>query len=146
MTATARLQWHPPMIFKFDDHQMSPQAGKLKMRVGNNPYPKGATWQEIIDRYKHDKELNLQAVHDWRDRQYDTFADGSINKNKLRKRVCATVEYEGYVIDGLVALGHIQENETDDLKIIGSALSDVIADVLSPDAVAERLRQVRTKW
>jgi hypothetical protein len=136
MNATART-WHPPLIYDYDDYEISPPAGQLKMPTGlktvlrrRNP-EKATTWREAIDHYKREKKLNAEAQGRWR------------NKDPTRGR--CTVEYEGYVLDGLVKLGRILDNETGDAKIIGEALSEIIAELLTPEAVTELLRQARAK-
>jgi hypothetical protein len=131
-TATARIPWHPPMIFEFVDHGISPRAAQLTL---SSRHPK----REHTDK-EREAQMNREAVDRWRERQYDVYPDGRPNKNKQNKRVCCIVEYESYVLDGLVALGQIQENETGDAKIVGAALSEIIAEVLTPEAVAEALR------
>jgi hypothetical protein len=109
------------------DRVICPPAAQLKLSTSK-------TKRQHTDK-EREAQLNREAVERWRERQHD-----KQYRNKSNPRVCCTVEYDSFVLDGLVALGQIQENEIGESKIVGAALSEIIAEVLTPEAVAEAMR------
>jgi hypothetical protein len=110
--AAANIPWHPPRvdILEVIDVVLIPPAAQLRLICCK---PK----RKYID-HEHEAELNRERVASWRERQADP----------KHTRACCTVAYEGHVLDGLVKLGQIQDNETGDPRIVGKALSDMLAE------------------
>jgi hypothetical protein len=113
--AQVRLPWHPPMIFETIDHVIVPRAAQL---VISSRHPK----REHTD-HERDAQLNREAVNAWRERQYD-----KQHKNKINPRACYTVEGDGDLLNMLVGMGQILDSETGDPKIVGEAISDMLAE------------------
>jgi hypothetical protein len=126
MTATARI-WHPPMIFEFVDHVRSPPAAQLTL---SSRHPR----REHTDKEREDR-LNREAVERWRERQHD-----KRHKNRINPRSCYTVEVDGDVLDMLMGMGQILDNETGDVKIVGKAISDMLAEAAQAWKVRRRYR------
>ena len=112
---TARLPWHPPLIFEFDDREMSPRAGQL---VLSSRHPK----REHTDR-EREARMNKEAQDRWRERQYD-----KQDLTKVNPRTCCTKEYDADILNMLVGTGQIQGDETSDPKEVAKAIYDVLAD------------------
>jgi hypothetical protein len=119
MTATAavRAPWHPPKIWECIDHTITPRAGRLKL---SSRHPK----KEHTDHVRA-AEMNLARVDGWRERQYDIDRDG--NKTSHFRSRCM-ITYDGDVLDMLVDMREIRDNETGDAKIVGEAISDMLAE------------------
>jgi hypothetical protein len=75
--------------------------------------------------HERDAQRNREAVERWRERQYDITKDG---KKKSHPRSCCTTVYDGDVLDMLVGMGQILDHETGDPKIVGQAISDMLAE------------------
>jgi hypothetical protein len=119
MTATARLQWHPPQISEFDDHTISPPATRPKFWI-DRKYPKGTIWPEILHRYRHQLELANERQFRWREEQRNP----SFN---------ASVPCDDNMLNALVRWGKLDKDKTDDPKVVGKAILEVMMDLVKND-------------
>jgi hypothetical protein len=119
MTATARATKPSPDIA--EDIVICPPAGRLTL---SSRHPK----KEHTD-HEREARLNAEAQARWKNRNYDVYPDGRPNKNKSKKRTCCTTEYDGDILDMLVGLGRIEDGETDDPRIVGEAISEMMAEL-----------------
>jgi hypothetical protein len=94
---------------------ISPRAGQLKL-TSRHPNKEHTN-------HEREAQRNLEAVERWRERQYD-----KQHKNKINPRVCCIVEYDADVLNMLVGMGQILDHETGDPKIVGQAISDMLAE------------------
>ena len=95
--------WHPPQIIEL----FMPPAARLRI---SSRHPK----REHTDR-EREAELNREAQARWR-------------VNDKRARVCYIVACDSDVLDMLVGMGQILDTETGDDKIVGKAISDMLAE------------------
>ena len=129
LALTQKLPWHRPLIV--DDIRKSPPAAQLSLSTSTHRYM-------VLNRDEHEAELRKARVDAYRERQVDITEDG---EKKLHPRSRCYVTYDGIALEGLVKLGQILDHETGDARIVGEALSDIIAEALTPEKVTEALRQ-----
>jgi hypothetical protein len=113
---TARLPWHPPMIYEFDDHDISPPAARPKFWL-DRKYPPGSTWPDIKRHYKHELELAANRQDRWRER------------GRKMQSSCL-VDYDDEVVRALVRWGVLASNQQDDAKEIGKAISELLVETV----------------
>jgi hypothetical protein len=118
-STTARIPWHPPMVFEIDDHEIAPPTARLKMWL-DRKYREGATWPEILRRYKHELELNSGRQARWREQERNP-------------SFIVSVPSDGDMLNALVRWGRILDHEADDPKIVGKAIADVMAELIRND-------------
>jgi len=94
---------------------ISPKAAQLTL---TSRHPK----REHTDR-EREARINAEAQANWRNRQVDREF-----RNRSNPRSCSTVESDRDVLDMLVDMGWILDHETGDPKIVGQAISDMLAD------------------
>jgi hypothetical protein len=100
MPATARAPWHKPEIA--EHIILTPPAAQLTL---SSRHPK----RERTD-HEHEAELNRNRQDRWRERDAMQLSCGG------------TVTWSGDVLTMLVGMGQIQDNETDNPKIVSQAI------------------------
>jgi hypothetical protein len=116
--------WHPPMVYEFDDHQMSPPAARPKFWL-DRKYPPGSTWSEIKSRYK----LQLEAANERQIRWREEQRNPSFN---------ASVPCDRNMLNALVRWGKLDNNKTDDPESVGKAIAEVLAEINRNDPARPR--------
>jgi hypothetical protein len=101
-------QWHPPWVYEFDDHVLTPPARQLRL---SSIHPS----RKRTD-HAREAELNRDRQDRWRERQIDSKSCGG------------TVEWGGDVLTMLIEMGQIQDDETGDPKVVARAISDMLEE------------------
>jgi hypothetical protein len=113
--------WHPPSIYEFDDHEVSPKVGQLML------------WSRKPTIKLSDHELVAEQAAARQDRKRERLIDSKTSGGH--------VEWDEDVLTMLVEMGHIQKNERDDSKIVTKAINDMLTEA----AQAWKKRE-RTGW